>query len=141
MLTHLHSEQFNSYNDKIMEKFDQVLDIVRDVSKLGMEVCVTLGELGADEATDLKEAGVTALLVACGPITAIPLVLFSWAARRIPFSSFGFIQFIAPTMTFFMGVEEGESLTPLRIASFACIWGGAAVFAFGAWRRARALRE
>lgn len=42
------------------QKFDQVLDIVRDVSKLGMEVCVTLGELGAEEAADLKEAGVTA---------------------------------------------------------------------------------
>jgi biotin synthase len=34
------------------QKFDQVLDIVRDVSKLGMEVCVTLGELGAEEAAD-----------------------------------------------------------------------------------------
>lgn len=42
------------------QKFDQVLDIVRDVSKLGMEVCVTLGELGAEEAADLKKAGVTA---------------------------------------------------------------------------------
>lgn len=42
------------------QKFDQVLDIVRDVSKLGMEVCVTLGQLGAEEAVDLKEAGVTA---------------------------------------------------------------------------------
>jgi len=41
-------------------KFDQVLDIVRDVSTLGMEVCVTLGELGSDEARALKEAGVTA---------------------------------------------------------------------------------
>ncbi len=42
------------------EKFDQVLDIVRDVSKLGMEVCVTLGQLGSNEAAQLKEAGVTA---------------------------------------------------------------------------------
>lgn len=41
-------------------RFDQVLDIVRDVSKLGMEVCVTLGELGPKEAEQLKEAGVTA---------------------------------------------------------------------------------
>ncbi len=41
-------------------KFDQVLDIVRDVSTLGMEVCVTLGELGGEEAVALKEAGVTA---------------------------------------------------------------------------------
>ena len=42
------------------ENFDQVLDIVRDVSTLGMEVCVTLGELGESEARALKEAGVTA---------------------------------------------------------------------------------
>jgi biotin synthase len=41
-------------------KFDQVLDIVRDVSTLGMEVCVTLGELGEQEARELREAGVTA---------------------------------------------------------------------------------
>lgn len=42
------------------QKFDQVLDIVRGVSTLGMEVCVTLGQLGAEEAQQLKEAGVTA---------------------------------------------------------------------------------
>ena len=42
------------------DRFNQVLEIVRDVSKLGMEVCVTLGELGAAEAQQLKEAGVTA---------------------------------------------------------------------------------
>jgi biotin synthase len=42
------------------ERFEKVLDIVKDVSQLGMEVCVTLGELGPDEARMLKEAGVTA---------------------------------------------------------------------------------
>ncbi|MFT6242015.1 MAG: biotin synthase [Paracoccaceae bacterium] len=42
------------------KRFDQVLDIIQDVSKLGMEVCVTLGELGPNEAAKLKEAGVTA---------------------------------------------------------------------------------
>ncbi len=41
-------------------RFEQVLDIVRDVSSLGMEVCVTLGELGPEEARRLREAGVTA---------------------------------------------------------------------------------
>lgn len=41
-------------------RFEQVLDIVRDVSTLGMEVCVTLGELGPDEAEQLRDAGVTA---------------------------------------------------------------------------------
>ena len=42
------------------QRFEQVLDIVTDVAKLGMEVCVTLGELGAEEAVALKKAGVTA---------------------------------------------------------------------------------
>ncbi|MBK1827975.1 biotin synthase BioB [Haloferula rosea] len=42
------------------QRFEQVIEIIEDVSKLGMEVCVTLGELGPDEAKRLKEAGVTA---------------------------------------------------------------------------------
>lgn len=80
-----------------------------------------------------------AWLLACGPMTALPLMMFSWAARRIPFSAMGFLQFIAPSMTFVMGVAQGELFTPLRGVSFAFIWGGAAVFAFGAWRRSRVL--
>ena len=42
------------------KRFEQVLDIIRDVSSLGMEVCVTLGELGPEEAKQLRDAGVTA---------------------------------------------------------------------------------
>lgn len=79
-------------------------------------------------------------LLACGPMTAIPLMLFSWAARRIPFSAMGFLQFIAPSMTFVMGVMQGERFTALRGVSFGFIWCGAAVFAYGAWRRSRLLR-
>ncbi len=41
-------------------KFEQVLDIIRNVSRLGMEVCVTLGHLGLSEAKKLRAAGVTA---------------------------------------------------------------------------------
>lgn len=77
----------------------------------------------------------TLWLLAAGPITAIPLVLFSWAARRIPLSTIGFLQFIGPTIAFAIGVAEGEAFTPLRAASFVFIWGGASVYAFGAWRR------
>jgi biotin synthase len=42
------------------EKFERVIEIVREVSQLGMEVCVTLGEIGPGEARKLKAAGVTA---------------------------------------------------------------------------------
>ncbi|OXE35338.1 MAG: protein RarD [Phenylobacterium zucineum] len=79
----------------------------------------------------------TLWLLAAGPITAVPLVLFSWAARRIPLSTIGFLQFIGPTIAFAIGVAEGETFTPLRALSFVFIWGGAGVYAFGAWRRMR----
>ena len=76
-----------------------------------------------------------------GPATVIPLALFAWSARRLPLSTVGFIQFLAPTLQFACGVWAGEPLTPLRIVSFVFIWLGAAVFALSAWRRSRAARE
>jgi chloramphenicol-sensitive protein RarD len=82
----------------------------------------------------------TAWLVACGPITAVPLVLFGWAARRIPLSALGFLQFISPSIGFGIGLAQGEPFTPLRAASFVFIWAGVAIFAYGAWRRARLVR-
>lgn len=79
----------------------------------------------------------TAWLLSCGPFTAVPLVLFAWAARRIPLSSLGFLQFIGPTTGFIIGVAQGEAFTPLRAVSFVFIWSGAAVFAYAAWKRSR----
>jgi chloramphenicol-sensitive protein RarD len=81
-----------------------------------------------------------ALLLAAGPVTAIPLALFAWAARRMPLSTMGFLQFIAPTLQFFIGVQGGEALTPLRIVSFGFIWAGVLVFAWSAWRATRQLQ-
>lgn len=76
-----------------------------------------------------------------GVATVVPLALFAWSARRLPLSMVGFIQFLAPTLQFACGVWAGEPFTPLRAVSFAFIWAGAGVFAFAAWRRARAARE
>jgi chloramphenicol-sensitive protein RarD len=79
-------------------------------------------------------------LLAAGPITVFPLVLFSWAARRLPLSTVGFLQFLAPTLSFTIGVSQGEPLNTLRVLSFVFIWAGAAVYALGAWKRAHALK-
>ncbi|MGA9657703.1 MAG: EamA family transporter RarD, partial [Asticcacaulis sp.] len=75
-----------------------------------------------------------------GPITVLPLVLFSYVARRLALSTMGFIQFIGPTSTLAIGLFQGEPFTPLRALSFAFIWLGALVFAFGAWRRMKAIK-
>ena len=79
----------------------------------------------------------TLWLLSCGPFTAVPLVLFAWAVRRIPLSSLSFLQFLGPTTGFIVGVAEGEPMSPLRALSFVFIWGGAIVFAFAAWKRSR----
>ena len=81
------------------------------------------------------------LAVATGPGTVVPLALFAWAARRLPLSTIGFIQFLAPTIQFGVGVWAGEAFTPMRAISFAFIWLGAAVFAGAAWFRVRAERR
>ena len=76
-----------------------------------------------------------------GPATVLPLALFAWSARRLPLSTIGFIQFLAPTLQFCVGVAAGEPLTGLRILSFAFIWLGAGVFLWAAWRRSRSERQ
>ena len=81
-----------------------------------------------------------AWLLAAGPITAIPLVLFAWAARRMPLSAMGFLQFIGPTIGFGIGLSQGEPFTLLRAVSFAFIWAGAATYIFGVLRQVRRLR-
>ena len=80
----------------------------------------------------------TSLLLLLGPATVAPLAAFGWAARRIPLSTMSFLQFIGPTVQFCIGLANGELFTPLRAVSFAFIWAGVAVFAWGAVSRARA---
>lgn len=76
-------------------------------------------------------------LLFAGPITVIPLMLFSWAARRMPLSSMGFLQFLAPTIVFLIGMAQGEPLSLLRIISFMFIWAAVGVFIYGALRATR----
>jgi chloramphenicol-sensitive protein RarD len=80
------------------------------------------------------------LLALTGPVTAIPLILYAIGARRVPFSMLGLLQYIAPSLQFLLGVAFGEPLTPLRLVSFALIWGGLALFSFDALRAAREKR-
>lgn len=79
-------------------------------------------------------------LLLAGPFTVMPLMLFSWAARRMPLSTMGFLQFFAPTISFVIGVSQGEAFGTLRAVSFGFIWAGATVFAIGAFKRLRASR-
>jgi chloramphenicol-sensitive protein RarD len=84
-----------------------------------------------------RSPGSSLLMMTAGPATVAPLALFAWTARRLPFSTFGFLQFIAPTIGFLVGLANGERLTTPGMISFLFIWAGAATFVFGAWRASR----
>jgi chloramphenicol-sensitive protein RarD len=76
------------------------------------------------------------LLAAAGPITAIPLLMFSAGVRRIPLSVLGFLQYIAPSLQFLLGVWlYHESLGSERLIGFVLIWIALAVYSTeGLWR-------
>jgi chloramphenicol-sensitive protein RarD len=81
---------------------------------------------------------VDALLVTSGVVTAIPLVLFAYGARRIRLSTLGVIQFIGPSLQLLCGlVVFGEPFPSSRAAGFVLIWIGLVIYAVNGWRRSR----
>ena len=74
-------------------------------------------------------------------ITAVPLLLFAIAARRLDYSVLGFCQFLAPTLIFLQALFVfGEPLKPVQLASFGFIWAAVALFSWDMWSRARQAR-
>ncbi len=77
------------------------------------------------------------LLVLAGPVTALPLLFFALAARRLRLSTIGIMQFIAPTLQFLMGLFFGERLTVPHAICFVLIWLAVLAFSADAWRASR----
>jgi len=70
------------------------------------------------------------LLIMAGPLTAIPLLLFATGARKIPLSILGLLQYLSPTLQFFLGVWLfKEAFSADRLVGFALIWAALALFA------------
>lgn len=70
-----------------------------------------------------------ALLVLSGAVTALPLLLFAAGARRIPLSTLGVLQYIAPSLQFVLGVfAYGEPMRAERLAGFALVWLALAIY-------------
>ena len=83
----------------------------------------------------IGDTGTMAYLIAGGAVTALPLLLFAVAARRLDYSFLGFIQYIGPTIQFFVGVLlYGEVLGEARLLAFSFIWAGLLLFSTEAFR-------
>lgn len=79
------------------------------------------------------------LIIFSGVVTAVPLLLFAIAARRMDYSTLGFIQYLSPTIVFFLGLFVFEQpLAPAKLLSFVLIWLAVAIFVYDLWARRRA---
>ncbi|MBB4983715.1 chloramphenicol-sensitive protein RarD [Streptomyces sp. SFB5A] len=86
-------------------------------------------------------AGHTALLAATGIVTAAPLVCFGAAAIRVPLSTLGLLQYLAPTFQFVLGVVYFHEAMPAeRWAGFSLVWLALTVLTWDALRTARKSR-
>lgn len=75
------------------------------------------------------------LLMCAGIVTAVPLILFSAAARRLRYATVGFFQYLAPTIQFILAVAVyGEAFTDAHKITFALIWTALAIYSFDIWR-------
>lgn len=91
------------------------------------------GPQGASFGDDLQ----TSILIALsGLVTAVPLLLFATAAQRMDYSTLGFVQYLAPTMAFLLGLFVfHEPLRPIQLACFIVIWSAIAIYSWDLWRR------
>jgi chloramphenicol-sensitive protein RarD len=86
-----------------------------------------------------SSVAVNALLVGCGPMTAVPLFLYAFAARVIPYSTIGLMLYIAPSLQLFSGIfVYHEPFAGPRALGFAVIWLALVIYASdGVWRTRR----
>ncbi len=90
------------------------------------------------------DPGFTLLIALSGVVTGVPLLLFTYAARRMDYSTLGMMQFFSPTIAFLLGIYLfGESLKTSQLACLMLIWAAIVVFMWDLWvqRRLRLAQE
>jgi chloramphenicol-sensitive protein RarD len=87
--------------------------------------------------------GHAALLATAGVATAVPLLFFAAAARRVPLTIMGLLQYLAPVLQFLTGVLiYSEPMPASRLVGFALVWAALVVLTIdGLWSRQRTRRE
>lgn len=93
--------------------------------------------LGADAGVFGHDLWLSILLVLAGPMTAIPLIMFSYAAKRASLSTLGLVQYLNPSLQFFVAVVLfGEAITLWHAIAFPIIWVALALYSWATLRRA-----
>jgi chloramphenicol-sensitive protein RarD len=124
----------------LVRKLTAVSSLVGLTLETGLLAPLALGWLGfrtqAEGAAFFPEgAGTIALLLFSGVITALPLIFFASAAKRMSLSTLGLFQYLAPTLSFGLAVlVYGEPFGGVHAFAFGCIWAAIALYAFTTYR-------
>lgn len=81
---------------------------------------------------------ITLLFIGAGITTSFPLLWFNNAAKRLPLSTLGFFQYIAPSLQLILGVFlYREPFTQIHIVTFGFIWTALAIYSYSSWMKYR----
>lgn len=84
------------------------------------------------------ETRTTLLLIASGILTALPLMAFAGATRRLRLATIGFLMYINPSMQFFIALLIfKEALSLIQLLTFVLIWTGLALYSYSAWQQSK----
>ena len=127
-----------------IRKLAKVDALVGSAIETALMVPIAIGYLVYDHAYGVLGHGSAAdhaLVISTGVVTAIPLILFTSAARRLPLSTVGFLQYLAPTGQFLLAVLAfGEPLARDKLAAFGLIWLALGVFSVDLFHAASSAR-
>jgi len=85
-----------------------------------------------------SDLSTNASLIALGPITAVPLLLFAAGARRLSMTTLGLVQYIGPSIQFVIGIWVfHEPFSPGRLTGFALIWLALVLYTLDGWKVSR----
>ncbi|ETX29555.1 EamA family transporter RarD [Roseivivax isoporae] len=89
-----------------------------------------------------QDWGLTGLLMLAGPLTALPLILFSHASQRLPLGTIGLLQYLNPTLQFLCAtLVFREPFGWVQAAAFGMIWTALALYSGASFRKDRARRR
>ena len=100
-----------------------------------------LGYLASGDCLTGNRPTTIGLLILSGPVTTVPLLFFAAAARRLPLSTLGILQYLTPTLQFLVAVLcFGESFSTPQVVSFACIWTALGIYTADSFHAAQQSR-
>lgn len=117
---------------------DAISSLTAESAVIAPIAFVYLLTLGSANTFTTEGTGHTLMLLSTGIVTAVPLVLFGAGAQRIPLTTMGMLQYLAPILQFAWGVfVVHEPMPASRWIGFALVWLALAIFTFDAVRKAR----